>query len=63
MFHKLKEMVQNFHSVELRALIQQAQGSFYSAGKEGVLDIHVIFLPRKNMHSELLGKRELLEYL
>lgn len=35
MFHKLKEMVQHFPSVGPRALIQQAQGFFHSAGRDG----------------------------
>lgn len=55
-FINWKKWCNIFPGVGLRALIQQAQGSFHSAGREGVLGI---FLPWKNMHSELLGKREL----
>lgn len=33
-FHKLKEMVQHFPSVGPRALIQQTQGFFHSAGRD-----------------------------
>lgn len=63
-FHKVKEMVQHFPSVGPRALIQQTQGFFHSAGREGGSAYYTRHLfTIKNMCSELVGKRELSEYL